>query len=287
MSNLYEVYVGDNLIYSQLDGGHDLVFTVHDDWKDKDIVLNINGIKKTVRSDAEGYVRLSVGMLVDASNMFFEYGYRPALKELIQTPDLKFCKNMRYMLGNHAGISNVGNHEYTVNSEDIENWNVSNCEDFSYIFSGDYGLKNDTLDLSKWRPYRAKTLQSFIQFNNRLKELNLNGWQFHNDNVNTSHFVQTPPIEYIHLKGWDFSKVTDVPFFTSTLKYVEGPFRGINRSFVLHPSASMNIQNIRTILNGLEKVSSAHTITTNETTYNKLEDTDIAFVTSLGWTLYY
>ena len=116
------------------------------------------------------------------------------------TASLEICNSMFSSIN-----SNSGEMPYT--KLEVENWDMSNVTNPSFMF---YGCGNLTeLDLSKWDMSKATTFNHMFTDCYALKSINLDGWDTSNVSVFQGMFNNCDSLEYVDVSSFDTQNVID------------------------------------------------------------------------------
>ena len=121
----------------------------------------------------------------------------------------------------------------------------------------------------------------------KIKTLDLSDWVMPKCEVMNLAFSQCFELETLNLKNWDFSGITnprDAFYKCKKLANIIGPVKGIRKAHRLVDCPLTN-ESAMVIINGMDEITDAQTMSFNPSTYNTLTKEQIAIATSKGWTI--
>lgn len=96
---------------------------------------------------------------------------------------------------------------------DVSKWNVSNCQDFSFLF---FECKNFNCDLSKWDTSSATSMSQMFTFCEKFN-CDLSTWDVSRVKKMVGMFNQCLSFNFNTIVNWDVSMVTDPSWMFSHL----------------------------------------------------------------------
>ena len=174
---------------------------------------------------------------------------------------------------------NCGN----LSAPDLGGWDTSNAKDMSQAFYHCTALTG--LDLSGWDTGSVTTLYYTFSGCTALTDLDLSGWNTENVTTMAGLFSGCSGLVSLNLGGWDTGKVTTFSnaFTCSALTDFTPPEMHI--SFSLSGCPQLSDDSIQAVIDCLQEVEEAQTLTLHSTVLAKLTEEQLAAAEAKGWTV--